>query len=241
MTDNLAETFLTLADTLADDIEIEQVAHVVSQRSVRLLGVDGAALVLADRQGVLRPVGASDEVVRQLVAMELSCPDGPSNTSHGRGEPSEVLDLEAQAGRWPTFSAAALTVGVRAIHSVPLRVREDTIGALTLFLTTRGSMVRDAGKVARMVAGLVALGILQQTAIRRTETTVDQLQGALTSRILIEQAKGILAERLDTDLDTAFAMLRTHARSHNRLLRDVARAVVDEQTLQARARRLRKE
>ena len=129
--------------------------------------------------------------------------------------------------------------GYRAVHALPMRLREETIGALNLFRVHPGALRAPSCASGQALADVATIGILQERAIRRREVLAEQLQVALNSRVIIEQAKGILAERGRLDMAQAFALLRGHARSNNRRLSDLARGVVDGTTAEAILRPLR--
>jgi GAF domain-containing protein len=145
------------------------------------------------------------------------------------GTPVTVPDLSTQRERWPTFAPAAMSVGFSAVHALPLRLRDDTVGGLNLFTTgTRRSLDDDDLRIAQALADVATIGILQQRSISRSSLLAEQLQTALNSRIVVEQAKGVLAERGDLDMQGAFERLRGYARAHNQKLSNVAARVVHE-------------
>jgi hypothetical protein len=137
-----------------------------------------------------------------------------------------VADLPS-AGRWPRFTAAAAEVGFAAVHAVPMRLRTEVIGALNLFDTNPGTLDEGKLRIGQALADVATIGLLQQRAIHRRDVLTEQLQTALNGRVLIEQAKGVLAERLHLDVAEAFTLLRSGARNHNRRLSELARAIVD--------------
>ena len=165
--------------------------------------------------------------MRLLELFELQAQEGPCLDAFRTGEPVGHENLEAGAGRWPSFSAAALRAGFASASALPLRLREVTLGALNLLGVTRAPMDEADVIVARAFADLATLSIVQHRASAETNSLNEQLSGALTSRIVIEQAKGVISERADVDLAQAFSRLRAHARNHNLRLTDVARAAID--------------
>jgi GAF domain-containing protein len=142
------------------------------------------------------------------------------------GQPVSVADLST-GGRWPRFTAAAAEVGFAAVHALPMRLRSEVIGALNFFDTSPGALDQGKLRIGQALADVATIGLLQQRAIHRSGVVTEQLQTALNSRVLIEQAKGILAERLHLDVADAFALLRSRARNHNRRLSDLAQAIVE--------------
>ncbi len=222
----IADVLVELADTLVDDFDVIDFLHVLTQRCVQLLEVSAAGLLLTDAQGTLQVVAASTERTRLLELFQLQTDQGPCVDCFRTGRPVSVADLPA-AGRWPRFTAAAAEVGFAAVHAVPMRLRKEVIGALNFFGTQPGAL--DAGRLrmGQALADVATIGLLQQRAIHRRDVLSEQLQTALNSRIMIEQAKGVLAERLQVGMDRAFELLRSHSRSHNRRLSELAQAVVD--------------
>ena len=222
----IADVFVEMADTLVDDFDVIEFLHGLTERCVQLLGVSAAGLLLSDQRDTLQIVAASSERTRLLELFQLQADEGPCVDCFRTGQPVSVTDLPS-AGRWPRFSAAAAEVGFAAVHALPMRLRTEVIGALNLFDTNPGALEDGKLRVGQALADVATIGLLQHRAIRRRDALTEQLQTALNSRVLIEQAKGILAERLHLDMAEAFAMLRISARNHNRRLSDLARAIVD--------------
>jgi hypothetical protein len=221
----IAETFVGLADTLVDDFDVIDVLHALAERCVELLDVAAAGLMLADLRGGLHTVAASDEQARLLELFEIQNEEGPCLDCYRGGQPLENIELRAAGERWPGFVPRALAGGFTNSSALPLRLRADVIGALNLFHV--GPLDPADLRLGRALADAATISILAYRAIRHGEVVGAQLQTALDSRVVIEQAKGILAERWQIGMDEAFQRLRAHARSHNRLLLDVARDVVN--------------
>jgi GAF domain-containing protein len=222
----LADVFVEMADTLVDDFDVLDFLHVLTERCVHLLGVSAAGLLLTDGQDGLQVVAASSERTRLLELFQLQTDEGPCVDCFRTGRPVSVPDLPA-AGRWPQFTAAAAEVGFAAVHALPMRLRTEVIGALNLFDVNPGPLDDRKRRIGQALADVATIGLLQQRAIHRRDVLTEQLQTALNSRILIEQAKGVLAERLRLDVADAFTLLRNGARSRNRRLSDLAQAIVD--------------
>jgi transcriptional regulator with GAF, ATPase, and Fis domain len=222
----LSDVFIEMADTLVDDFDLLDFLHVLTVRCVQLLDVDAAGLLLTDAQGDLQVVAASTERTRLLELFQLQTAEGPCLDCFHTGTPVSVDDLTS-AGKWPRFTAAASEVGFLAVHALPMRLRTDVIGALNLFGTAPGALDMEKLRLGQGLADIATVGLLQQRAINRRDAVTEQLQAALNSRILIEQAKGLLAERLQVNVAEAFAILRSSARSRNRRLSDLARALVE--------------
>jgi transcriptional regulator with GAF, ATPase, and Fis domain len=222
----LADVFVEMADTLVDDFDLIDFLHVLTERCVQLLDVSAAGLLLTDGQDRLQVVAASSERTRLLELFQLQTDEGPCLDCFRTGTPVSVADLRTTQ-RWPRFSAAAAEAGFVAVHALPMRLRTEVIGALNLFDTDPGTLDEARVRVGQALADVATIGLLQQRAIHRRDVLAEQLQTALNSRVLIEQAKGLLAERLHTNLAEAFTMLRDAARSSNRRLSDLAQAIVD--------------
>ncbi|MEV5632021.1 GAF and ANTAR domain-containing protein [Micromonospora tulbaghiae] len=223
----LADVFVEMADTLVDDFDVIEFLQGLTERCVELLGVSAAGLLLADKRVTLRVVAASSERTRLLELFQLQTGQGPCLDCFNSGQPVSAADLTLATARWPRFSAAAAEVGFAAVHAFPMRLRSEVIGALSLFDVRPGAVDQDRLRIARALADVATIGLLQHRAIHERDIVTEQLQTALNSRVLIEQAKGVLAERLQVDVGQAFAMLRDGARSRNRRLSELAQAIVD--------------
>ena len=223
----LAETFVELADTLVDDFDVVDFLHQVTVRCADVLGVSAAGVLLADQRGTLQVVAASTEQTRLLELLQLQTDQGPCPECFHTGRPIAVADLSSAADRWPRFTAAARQVGFASVHALPMRLRTDVIGALNLFGTQPGALDADTVRLGQALADVATIGLLQARAIHQRDTIAEQLQSALNSRVIIEQAKGVIAERHHIDMDQSFTLLRGSARSRNRRLSDLALAVVD--------------
>lgn len=223
----VAETFIELADTLVADFDIPDFLHALTERCLELLDISAAGLLLTDSDDTLQLVAASPYEARVLELFQLQSDQGPCMEAYRTGRPVVVNDLASNTDRWPRFAPRALEVGCRAVHALPMRLRDQVIGALNLFSVESGPISAADVGLARAMADVATIGILSERAIRRQETVAEQLQTALNSRVLIEQAKGVLAERLDLDVNEAFMVLREYARSRNRRLGMVATAIVD--------------
>ncbi len=222
----LADVFVELVDTLVDDFDVIEFLHVLTERCVQLLGVSAAGVLLTGGQDTLQLVAASSERTRLLELFQLQTDQGPCVDCFHTGQPVSVANL-ATAGRWPRFSLAAADVGFAAVHATPMRLRGQIIGALNLFNTTPGLLDEDTRRTGQALADMATVGLLQHREIRRRDAITEQLQTALNSRILIEQAKGVLAERRHLDMDESFTLLRATARRNNRRLSELADAVVN--------------
>jgi len=221
----LADTFVELADTLIDDFDIIDFLQVLAVRCVELLDVEAAGIVLAGPGRTLMTVAASDERARLLELFEVQNDEGPCRDCYRLGTAVVNVDLDHERARWPRFAPRAIAEGFSSANALPLRLRSQVVGSLNLFHAGTGGLGNAELRLAQALADAATIGILQQRTVRRGEVLAGQLQLALTSRIIIEQAKGVLAERLQISTDDAFQKLRAAARSRNRLLSDLAREV----------------
>jgi transcriptional regulator with GAF, ATPase, and Fis domain len=222
----LADVFVGLADTLVNGFDVVGLFDDLASACVELLQVTAAGLMLVDPAGRLRVMASSSERSRLLELLEIQNDEGPCLDCYRDGQPVLVEDLAAENGRWPTFASEAVRVGFGAVYALPLRLRDETIGALNLFHREPQALTETGVRLAQALADVATIGILQQRAVQRSADLADQLQAALTSRLIIEQAKGVLAEREQTDMATAFELLRRHARRTGRKLSEVAATVV---------------
>jgi len=223
----VVRSLVEIADTLVDDYDIVDMLTGVTDRCVSILGVSAAGVMLASPAGSLSLVASSSEAMRLLELFELQAQEGPCLDAFRTGEPIEHENMEAGAGQWPSFSAAALQAGFRSALALPLRLRAVTLGALNLLRATRDPMAQADVVVARAFADLAAVSITQHRTSAEAQRLNEQLSAALTSRVVIEQAKGVISERVGVDLAEAFSRLRAYARNGNHRLTDVAQAAVD--------------
>jgi transcriptional regulator with GAF, ATPase, and Fis domain len=223
----LSETFVELTDTMVADFDVIDFLHVLTDRTVQLLDVSAAGLLLADPRGELRVVAASSEAARLLELFQLQNDQGPCLDCFRAGQPVTAADLGAEARRWPRFTAAARQSGFAAVQALPMRLREQVIGALNLFRATPGAFDPADVRVGQALADVATISLLHERSMRHSDTLNEQLQTALNSRVIIEQAKGKLAERLGVDMAQAFSILRDTARNRNLRLSDLAQAFID--------------
>jgi GAF domain-containing protein len=225
--DLMVRTLVNLADTLVDDFDVVELLHLLTDRCVEILDVSAAGLMLASPGGQLRVMASSVEAMRVLELFEIQSEEGPCMDCFRTGLPVPNADMARGDDRWPRFSPRALEAGFRSADAVPLRLRSSVIGALNLFRAEPGGLEQEDLNAAQALADVATIAILQHRVAEEARILNEQLDRALNSRILIEQAKGVWAERTQSDMDQAFSMLRAYARSHNLALVAVARAVID--------------
>jgi GAF domain-containing protein len=224
---DVVRSLVVMADTLVDDYDVVDLLTGLADRCVNLLGVSAAGVMLASPEGSLGLVASSSEAMRLLELFELQAQEGPCLDAFRTGQRVEHQNLAAGSGRWPLFATAAVAVGFKSAFALPMRLRDETLGALNLLSVTQTPMDEADVIVARAFADLATLTIVQHQAASEAHRLNEQLSGALASRVVIEQAKGVISERAGVDLAEAFSRLRRYARGSNLRLTDVAQAAVD--------------
>jgi GAF domain-containing protein len=224
----LIEAFVELADTLVDDYDVIDVLDRLAGYSVELLAAEAVGILLADAQATLRVVASTNEQTEWMELLQLQADEGPCVECFRAGAPVSVGDLADAGDRWPRFVAALQARGAYgSVHALPLRLRGEAIGTLNLFHGAPGPLPAADLALGQALADIATIGILQERAIRRGEVLAEQLQAALNSRVIIEQAKGVLAQSGNLTMHAAFDRLRHYARGHNLRLTDVARQIVE--------------
>jgi transcriptional regulator with GAF, ATPase, and Fis domain len=226
MAERVAEMFVEFADTLVEEFDLIEFLQMVTAGASELVGSAAAGLLLADPQGRLQFMAASDERTELLELFQVQSHEGPCQDCFRGGVPVVNADLREAADRWPQFAPRAVAAGFRSVHAFPMRLRQDVIGALNLFGTDVGRMEPDDVRTIQALADVATIGLLQERAVRRGEVLTEQLQGALNSRVVIEQAKGAIAQTRSCSVDEAFSIMRGYCRNHNLRLSAVAQAVV---------------
>ncbi|MGI8984159.1 MAG: GAF and ANTAR domain-containing protein [Acidimicrobiales bacterium] len=221
----LADTFLQLADTLVDDFDVIELLTMLSGRCVELLDASATGILLADVHRTLHVVAASSEQVNLLELFQIQNEEGPCLDAFRAGVAVVHGDLGAQSP-WPRFGRQAIEAGLPSVHAFPMRVRDTVLGTLNLFMAEAGPLSGADVTVAQALAHAATIALLQDRATTDTNRLTAQLQGALNSRVTIEQAKGALAERADIGMDEAFRRLRAYARDHSAKLTEVAETIV---------------
>ncbi|GAA4483841.1 GAF and ANTAR domain-containing protein [Microbacterium panaciterrae] len=223
----LSEAFVKLSDTLVADYDVVDLLHMLMQECISILDTQAGGILLANRFGSLELVASTSERADLVEVMQLAAGSGPCIDCFTSGTPNNIADISESAATWPEFAAAALSQGFRSLYTTPLRLRGNVIGALNLFGTEIGALNEADAAAVRALAAVATIGVLQARLVNEKTLLAEQLQHALDSRILIEQAKGVLSEIGNLDMDAAFDALRGYARDHNLALRTVAENVVD--------------
>lgn len=241
----VSQTFLQLADTLVADFDIIDLLTMLTDRCVELVDADAAGILLADRDGNLRVMAASSEQARLLELFQLQNEEGPCLEAFSSGQAVISTELRSTLEQWPRFTPYAVGAGFESVYAIPMRLRSTIIGALNLFRAEVGPMPEADERLAQALADVASIAILHDQTAREAQIREGHVQHALDSRVVIEQSKGILAERAHIDMATAFDLLRAHARNHNLQLTVVAAEVVagtlvlDDLTAEKPSRRVR--
>jgi len=222
----LLETFVKLADTLIDDYDVVDLLQVLVDTCRDVLDTTAAGILLADSRGELEVVASTSEASRLVEIMQLSAEQGPCIESYRSGRSVSVPDIEVSKDEWWQFRGSALAQGFRSMDALPLRLRDTTIGTLNLLRSEPGAAPEDTIRAAQAFADVATIGILHERSLRESSVVQEQLQNALNSRILIEQAKGVIAHQHTVSVDEAFALLRGYARTNQRGIAEVAADIV---------------
>jgi transcriptional regulator with GAF, ATPase, and Fis domain len=225
--DDIVASFVSMSGSLAQGHDINEMLTQLAADCARLIDVSAVGLLLADPRGALHVMAASSERVADLEAFQAQREQGPCHTCYLDGQPVNVPDLAAAAARWPEFAVVAAKAGVASVHAVPMRLRDDTVGALNLFGATPGALKDADLRLAQALADVATVALIQDRAAADRNLVNEQLQNALDSRVILEQAKGVLSHSGDLDMTAAYAALRTYARDHNIKLTELSRALVN--------------
>lgn len=227
--EDVSRAFVALTGALAAGDDVVELLTLLTGQCARLLDVASAGLLLADQKGVLHVLAASSERTRELELFQVQREDGPCRDSYLSGTAIRVPDLEAETDRWPQFVPHALSAGFASVHALPMRLRQAKLGTLGLFGTTVGALNDADLSLGQALADVASVALVQDHTANDRPAINAQLQTALTSRVVIEQAKGVLAQQGQLEMQDAFAVLQRYARDHDLRLTELATAVVHRQ------------
>lgn len=225
----ILDTFMSLADTLVGDYDVVDLAQVLVEHSAALFGDVPVGLVIIDESGAADVLAVTHDDARLIELLQLRTGKGPCVECARTGLPVEVPDVRALDGGWATFRTGAEALGIRAVSTMPMRLRDTTIGSLTVFRPEPGGAASEDLAVLQAFAHAATIGILHRRALNRNEAVHSQLRHALDSRVTIEQAKGAIAYANDVSVDEAFERLRSHSRRTSTPLTEIARLVLADQ------------
>lgn len=223
----LLKTFAKLADTLVVGYDVVDLLQLLVDTCHDLLEASAAGILLADRAGELELVVSTNESSRIVEMMQLSAEAGPCIESFRTGQVVSVERISDSPPEWSQFRDSAIEQGFASVYSIPLRLRETTIGTLNLLRTTTGELRTEDQEAAQAFADVATIGILHERSLRESRIVQEQLQGALNSRIIIEQAKGVVAYTRRTTMDESFTLIRNYSKSHQISIAEVARQLID--------------
>lgn len=229
---DLSDFFVEVADTLVDEFDVVDFLDHLTDKAATVSGAAAVGLVLSDHRGRVRFMAASNDSGKMLELLQIQNDEGPCLDCLTTGVPVVNADLGQAGDRWPVFAPRALAAGFQSVHAFPMRLRSQTIGALNLFGTEGWHFEPDEVRVVQALADVATIAILHERNLVQAEALTEQLQGALNSRIVIEQAKGALAQAEGISTSEAFDVMRTRARSSQRRLAEVAQellAMLEEQ------------
>ena len=219
--------FVSLTNTLVSDFDLVELMHTLIDACIDLMDTDAGGLLLADADGDLQLMASSAEDVDVVEIVQLAAEAGPCWDCFTTGQAVTLGDVEKEGDPWPEFQRSALEKGYRSMHATPMRLDGQTIGTMNLFHGKVGALNERDIALAQALTDVATIAILQERGSRHLRDLSAQLQGALDSRIVIEQAKGLIAQSLNLTIDEAFTVLRNRARSTNQSLQTVARAVTE--------------
>ncbi len=221
------DAVVSLVDSLLDGFDVVDLLTELTEQCAQLLDVAAAGLLLADPRRQLHLMAATSDKLHDLELFQLQADQGPCLDCYATGQPVSVADVQTEARRWPRFVAAATEAGFASVHAVPMRAAGIVLGALGLFGTGVGELNDADLLVAQTLAHLACVAILQEHP-STPATVLPHLRTTLTSRIVVDQAKGFLSQRLDVSVDDAFKLLRRYVRTHGDHLTEVSRRVITE-------------
>jgi GAF domain-containing protein len=217
--------FVSVADTLTTDFDVVDLLHTLVEQCTEILDTTAGGLMLTDGNGDLQLMTSTTEAADLVEVMQIAAAEGPCIDCFRTGTAVSVANIQKTGGRWPAFEKAALQGGFHSVHATPLRLRGTVIGTMNLFGEKREALSNRDAALAQALADVATIGILQERLVREGNILSEQLHAALDSRIVIEQAKGMIAASQSIDMDTAFTVIRAHARSSNVTIRYVAEEI----------------
>jgi GAF domain-containing protein len=223
----LSAAFVMVADTLTADYDVVDLLHTLVTECIKILDAQAGGILIVDGTGQLQVVASTSERAELVEVIQLAAGAGPCVDCFATIKTVSVPDIQTTTEKWPSFTAAALEQGFLSVHAIPMRLRGEIIGTMNLFRTSVGKLKRRDAEVAQALADVATISILQERVASQSQIVTEQLQNALHSRVLIEQAKGVLSHSGGLSMEEAFIMLRTYARNNNLTLRVVSESVTN--------------
>ncbi len=219
------QTLSRFAKVLPAQYDLELALAELTESVAAVLGLCGSGVTMAE-DGRLRFVTAVSPASGELERIQEQEQSGPCQDAYDTGEAVCVTDVRVETTRWPEFAAAASRLGVAGVAGIPMRLTNHTIGALNLYAPEPREWSEDDIAAAAVLADVATSYVINASKMRQQQQLSEQLQQALVSRVVIEQAKGITAQKHAVTVDEAFHLMRGHARSNNASIRAVAEAIV---------------
>lgn len=223
----ISSAFVAIADTLTTDFDIVDMLHTLVEQCTLILDTSQGGLMLVDGRGELQLMTSTSQGADFVEVMQLNSAAGPCIECFTTGTAVSVPNINDTGDKWPDFTSGALQRGFLSAHATPMRLRGHVIGTMNLFSTKRGALSERDASLAQALTDVATIGILQQRVITETNMLAEQLHRALDSRVLIEQAKGMVAHSLNVSMDDAFTALRNYSRERSVSLRSVAEGISD--------------
>lgn len=223
----ISAAFVAVADTLTTDFDVLDLLHTLVEQCTQILDTSAGGLMLMDGNGELQLMTSTSEAADFVEVMQLNASAGPCIECFRTGTAQSVPSIKDLGERWPDFQKAAIGGGFKSAHATPMRLRGQVIGTMNLFSTKRGALSERDAAVAQALTDVATIGILQERMVKEVNTMAEQLHKALDSRVLVEQAKGMIAHSLDMDMDAAFSAIRAYAHANKLTIRAVAEGVSD--------------
>ena len=225
--ETLLDSLERFAAALTSGYGIGDVLHNLTEEMAEVLDLSGAGVTLV-HDGQQRFVTAAVEAIATLERVQETWQKGPCIDAVASAAPVAVPDLAAEdaGSRWPDYTIAAKTAVIQAVAGIPMLAEGAAIGAINLYDSQPRNWSPEDLRVATIFASIATGYLAHASSARQQQRTAEQLQQALNTRLIIEQAKGVLATQQETTVDEAFERLRKYAREHNARIHDVSRAVV---------------
>lgn len=223
----LLRTFASLADTLVEGYDVVELLQLLVDSCQQLLDTTAAAILLADADGELDVIASTSEASRLVELIQIGAEAGPCVESFTTGTFVSVPDISDSPERWGRFRDGAIAQGFASVHAFPMRLRETRIGTLNLLRDSVGELDPDDRAAAQAFADVATIGILHERSIHESHVLSEQLERALQSRVVIEQAKGVVAHTRGVPIEEAFTLIRAYARANRIGISQVAAGLVD--------------
>lgn len=223
---HLSRTFVAVADSLVDTYDLIDLLQKLVDNAIELFDATAAGITLGPDDEHLEVIVSTSEESRLIELMQVRVGEGRCVEAVTTRKPVSAVDLAEIRRRWPAFAEQVAMSSYASVHAIPLRLRGQTIGSFNLFCDREGALDDADAVAAQALADVATISILQERTIRDADIVRQQLQRALDSRVAIEQAKGVIANTHALDMESAYRLIRHHARSTQTSLADVAQGII---------------